>query len=373
MFSELWNNKVNIFKNYISILKYYLPDIAILVFILGLIVIYAYLRSKEFNIKDKILLSTIETQPVGAEGFTTDVIQTKIEKKLVMPVTLFVTPDSQRNLLQIIGDTYLTRFNQPNIQARGFDTRNELQRTYNKCIIPITDEEKKASWDNISTFVDTLPNNKRLYVITWLSKIQIAKGASWLESGMPHTHGTYIIMRPDWFSLSGFKSSTLIHEMTHVIQRQQPDAWSKLYEQWGFIRADELSGLESQLELNRCNPDGMETHWVWNPSGDDKYYWISAVFNSVNPSALTDVSYLAYPISLVQSATNQSFKYTGTTPLKLSSFPVFQSYFNIHNNHYHPNEIGAQYAEYYFTASGDSKYITIPAYAEFAKWFNSII
>jgi hypothetical protein len=181
-------------------------------------------------------------------------------------------------------------------------------------------------------------------------------------------------MRPDWFSQSGFKSSTLIHEITHVIQRQEPDIWSKLYEQWGFIRADELSGLESQLELNRCNPDGMETHWVWrHPTEQDKYYWIAAVFNSVNPSSLTDVSYMAYPISHVQSSTVQSFKYTGTTPLQLSSFPAFQSYFNIHDNHYHPNEIAAQYAEYYFTGSGDSDYVDTPGYATFSKWFSGLI
>jgi len=370
MFTELWNNKTHILKNYIGIAKHYLPDITILVILFSLIVIYAYIRYKGFKLQDDIkhhnftLKNKAPIEPFTVEGFTTN---NTITRK--MPSGLFITPESQKAILQIINTTYLSRFNQPNIQARGFDTRSELIRSYNKCLIPISDSEKQTTWHRLLEFIDTMPNEKRKqYINSWLTKIQIAKGATWLESGMPHTHANCIIMRPDWFT-SQFKSNTFIHELTHVIQRYDSTPWNKLYHTWGFIHASELSGLESYINLNRANPDGMSTEWVWHSAVDDKYYWIAAVYKSVTPNSLVDVNYLAIPV--IKTSRENTFKYTGSTPRQLTTLTEFREYFGIDENHYHPNEIGAQYAEYYFSGSGDKMHENMkkyPGYVTFDAW-----
>jgi hypothetical protein len=374
MFTELWNNKTNILKNYVGLVKTYLPDITIIIILFALIVIYAYIRYKGFNklyalqaLHELETRSTINT----VEGFANNTTAPQ-----TVPPLLFVTPETLKQILQTIHTTYLAHFNQPNIQARGFDTRDEMVRSYNKCLIPITDSEKMNTWRRICEFVDTISDTKqheskqKEYIQAWLPKIQIAKGAPWLESGMPHTHANCIIMRPDWFG-ANFKSNTFIHELTHVIQRDDPTLWNKLYNQWGFIQARELSGLESYLNLNRANPDGMTTNWIWHEPNNNKYYWIAAVYKSVTPSSLTDINYLAIPV--IKTSSETTFKYTGTTPRQISSLTEFHEHFGIDENHYHPNEIAAQYAEYYFSSDGtkSTNMIKYPGYVTFDKWFSS--
>lgn len=372
MFTELWSNKSNILKNYLGILKYYLPDITIIIILFALIVIYGYIRYKGFNfqIKQQIVEPT---NTVEAFTNNTDNLTPEISATNELPQSLFVTPESQKQILQTIHTTYLAHFNQPNIQARGFDTRDEMVRSYNKCLIPITDSEMVNTWRRISDFVNTLHDAKqREYIRTWLSKIHFAKGASWLESGMPHTHANCIIMRPDWFGAS-FKGNTFIHELTHVIQRDDPNPWSELYNQWGFIQASELSGLESYLNLNRTNPDGMTANWIWHETNSSKYYWIAAVYKSITPKSLTDVNYLAVPI--IKTSRENTFKYTGSTPQQLSTLTEFREYFGIDENHYHPNEIAAQYAEYFFSGDGTKKVSmrNYPGYDIYDKWIVQLI
>lgn len=402
VFFELWNNKTNILKNYLGIINRYLPDITILIILFALIIIYAYTRYNGFllhrshnhNHNQNHNLIELSNMNDGfndgfTEGFTegfadhpnTDDI---IPDNITMPTTLFITPESQKHILQTMNNTYLSIFNQPNIQARGFDTRAELIRTYNKCLIPITDNEKKTTWTRICNFIESLRDiRQKKYIYSWLDKIQIAKGATWLESGMPHTHDNCIIMRPDWFG-AHFKSNTFIHELIHVIQRKGINIqWDKLYNEWHFIQATKLSGLESYLNLNRTNPDGISTNWVWQSPVDDKYYWIAAVYKSVTPNTLTDVNYLAIPIT--KTSRENTFKYTGITPKQLSKFSEFLDYFGLImlENHYHPNEIASQFAEYYFSADTNTDTDTntdknihmqkYPGYVIFSKWLDQLL
>lgn len=366
-FTKLWNNKSVIINNYLDLLIRYLPNISILLILFAFIIIYAYMRNKGFKLQQRANIIT--------EGFNVKQnTQITTDTKHKIPVTLYIKVDEQSRLNRIINDTYLSRFNQPNIQARGFDTRDKLIRTYNKCLIPITDSEKKYTWHEISKFVDTqIDAPRKQYINSWLSKIQIAKAAPWLEAGMPHTHDNCIIMRPDWFS-DATQMSTFIHELTHVAQRMNPSLWYELYRKWGFIYASELSGMETYITRNRQNPDGMDNNWVWYSADDNKYYWIGAVYNSVSPKSLMDVSYLAIPLTKTSRA--NTFKYIGSTPMQLSNLTQFQNQFNINENHYHPNEIAAQYSEYFFNAESISDHqmmMKYPGYAIFDSWMGKQI
>lgn len=402
MIGTLWNNKTYIINNYLQLINKYIPDISIIIILCVLTVIYVYMRYKQFNFNhrhntnakihfhnnispthqlcmyDNFKFGNIDISAI--EAFTSDSRDNNNIYTDGVKVNLFISHEQQINLLRIIQNTYLSNFNQPNIQARNFDTINELLRTYNKCLQPITDQEKYLTQQNINVFINDLLPEKQKFIVSWIPKIQIAKGATWLESGMPHTHSTCIIMRPDWFTKTykEFGSTTFIHELTHVIQRNNSDIWPELFSKWGFIHVNRLNltGLDTQLSLNRINPDGMDIYWIWNsPSG--KYYWICAIFNSVNPNSLMDVSYLAFPMERITSNNEYSFKYIGSSPIKLTKLTEFQNYFGINENHYHPNEISAQYAEYYFVSlknENNIKNIMLkPGYMIFSQWMSNII
>lgn len=384
MITHLWNNRTNIINNYLQIIKNYLPDISILILLFTFIVIYAYLRYTGFKLKTKIeslsntpnVLSTLswDSNPMSMdstvlETFTSVNVDGTLGVSSTESITqLYITIEGQQILTDIIKNTYLSKFNQPNIQARGFDTMAEMVRSYNKALIPITDKEKYNTSLKINKYIDLLNNNHKKYIKSCLPKIQICKGAKWLEAGMPHTHDNCIIMRPDWFD-SQFMESTFIHELIHVIQRKYPSKWNELYNAWGFMQATELTGLESYLNINRINPDGMDINWIWYSVNENKYYWIGAVYKSISPSSLMDINYLAIPIIKVSS--ENTFKYIGTTPNKLNMFHEFKNYFGIDQNHYHPNEIAAQFAEYYF--SNNNNNITHPGYKVFDKWMTNFI
>lgn len=376
IFTKLWNNKTLIINNYLDIISSCLPNLITILIIFGLIVIYAYMRNKGFKLHQSTIIITegfSNTQQKNINQNKTDSTTQKQNIKPQPPATLFLTVEEQRRIKHIINDTYLSQFNQPNIQARGFDTREELTRTYNKCLIPITEREKEYIWNKICKFIDVIIDDKRKqYINSWLPKIQIAKGAPWLEAGMPHTHDNCIIMRPDWFS-DAIQMTTFIHELTHVTQRINPSPWHDLYFKWGFVYATELSGMESYLTRYRVNPDGMDNNWVWHTNNDNKYYWIGALYNSVTPKSLTDVSYVAIP--LTKTGSGNTFKYIGTTPVQISKLKQYQSYFNINENHYHPNEIAAQYAEYFFNTErvSDRYMMKYPGYALFDAWMSEHI
>jgi hypothetical protein len=107
----------------------------------------------------------------------------------------------------------------------------------------------------------------------------ICEGVDWtfilvndqLESGMPHTIGSAIVL-PRWllrrllFETETIKTKqdayeTLIHERIHVLQKTYPDKFTKLYEAWGWTKVPKhgvidatIDKLENQLPT-RLNPD----------------------------------------------------------------------------------------------------------------------
>jgi hypothetical protein len=267
--------------------------------------------------------------------------------------------------------SYLNKFNQTNIQARGFDTRAELERTYRHLIIPIPNHKQEATSSTLSKTLQTKLTPDKLEIIKpWIARASIAQGAKWLEAGMPHTHDNTMIMNAGWFDR--ISCETYIHELIHIIQRHRPELFTMLYTSpaWNYkyVGLDNLIGLDTPLQLARMNPDATDFGWIWTEPITSKHYWINAIFTSSTPSALTDVKYLAY--HLIQQPGNK-FRYIGTQPTELKELSSFVNSFGIGYNHYHPNEIASQYAEYYFCQC-PQELTNKPAYCEFASWINKL-
>jgi hypothetical protein len=427
MFTELWQNKGRIFKNYTSILYTNRVGLSVIATLLGLIIIYAYMRYQEFNLHWQLLgptdsglpftfrgtgVPTVPSSPnysytpkgcdngtnvvalgctinrhptvhdgqckgivddngeILDEGFEVnpgDNNQIKFNLSFIIPGSA-----ESKTLYSVVLQYYLSGFNQPNIQARGFDTKAELDRTYKTMIIPITKAEESMITYKLSSILDQIPGTKLAKVSSWISRASIAKGAKWLESGMPHTHGNTMIMNANWFTNT--LGSTYFHELFHIIQRNNPDRFENLYIQnWDFKKvaggAKSILGLETQLSLARMNPDANDFCWIWLDNTTGKYYWINAIFIESAPKSLLAVQYLAYPV--IRQQDGRTFRYLGSQAIKLNSLTPFVNMFGIGYNHYHPNEIASQYAEYYFVA--DSSQIpqeikNKPAYRAFSSW-----
>ena len=365
MFIQLWENKYNIARNFASLIFKNVYFYIILVLFI-LVIIYGWITYRQYVMNN---ITNKNEQP-ATEIFTSDELPPSFREAFVVPhpAPIFIQPaSSPQLLLPYIKKVYLPKFNQINIQARGFDTLAELERTYNKMVDPITDTEQQYISAELKGIYNKYTSLYPAKIIAFINQIKLAKGAKWLEKGMPHTHDDVIIMNAKWFTV--FNASTFIHELFHIIQRKAPELFVKLYTDWGFIATNNISGLNNEFIMSRLNPDGLDLNWIWHCEPENTYYWISAVYNSSAPTDLSDISIKAYPVvKLGDGRGNISFKYIGKTTVPVADLQVFKTHFGISPNHYNPNEICSQYAEDIF-AGNDNKY---PAFEIMRNWMANI-
>jgi hypothetical protein len=274
-------------------------------------------------------------------------------------------------------------------KVREFQTRDSCLEKYNTgSLLPITPTEIEAFDKLLCEMSSIVANTPLQYLLDMLLRgdVKIAKGNIWLEGGMPHTHYDTIIMPHDMFrKLTQYKYGrptdnfairefglTLIHELVHIEQRIEPEKYEHLYENWGFQLPTAVNGMEHPLYMNRINPDGLENKWIWQPSNlknINKWYWIGAIHkdNAVN---LKNVEYIAHSVQYSQGiATLNNI----TRRILLEDFKPFINYFGITNNHYHPNEISAEYMSIYYIELLDGKMTSIhekDGYQTFVKTLN---
>lgn len=297
-----------------------------------------------------------------------------------------------KNTFQLFeNNQYIDKMNTINLKARQFNSKAELTLKYMQSILPISKKERKKTYQLVENMLARFEESEINSVIPNFLKetlqiSNIAKSSSWLEGGMPHTHDKTIILPESWFSdvssyFKGtnnkmvFNGSTLMHELVHIHQRINPDLYNNIYREWGFIKVDFMDNMSHILELNRNNPDGMQDNWIWvDRSQRDqlKYYWIGALFKESHP-AINQVNYYAYQMNKIENTYENDIKIVRLSenpPIPLSEFNSFNNYFGITNNHYHPNEIAAQYIEeLYGEVLTNNIHIDYPAYSVFKlKW-----
>ena len=227
----------------------------------------------------------------------------------------FKNADSAQKLITI-NLPYIRNMNQPNIVARGCETKDELLTKYQNAFNDIDEIERESILKFILDLLDNIKKrnqNYYKYMCYWVNNIAIAKAQPWLEAGMPHTLDNTIIMDIDWFKSP--RASTFIHEITHVHQRIIPFEYDDLFADLGYQEykkgIETIKGMDNVLVLNRNNPDGLSYNWVWvenlqtatdtttnaHTTKPINYWWIGAVFSSITPSSLTSVSNIALSLT----------------------------------------------------------------------------
>jgi hypothetical protein len=197
---------------------------------------------------------------------------------------------------------------------------------------------------------------------------------------MPHTHHNIIILPSNWFyeiantttntnnnKLSS-NGGTLWHEIVHILQRWYPAKFNDLYNRWNFVKVKYLDNFKDIIARNRKNPDGLDIMWIWKYPLKRLAYWFGALFKTTNPSSLTDVDYLVYEVYKINKV---SYKIKETPPKLISSCEDHYKYFNLTVNHYHPNEIVAEYMSIWFKSICKLREApTCEAFNIFVKWLD---
>lgn len=368
MLQELFNNRNEILKNYLDIIYRNRKWIFMIFVVILLCLVYAFLCVKEYQ-QTEIVKQSREVIK-NLEGFTNlnrennssaninNMETNKVaETSDVLKFITSMKPENRiekkylDNLLQLINKEYLSKMNSVNIAARGFNSIEEISSKYNKTLLSsINLEEITMIQDFIKKNTDKYisESKKNVWFDNIIRKSVITKGESWLEMGMPHTHDNVIIFGSGWFNNPSWK--TFVHECVHTDQRVGigMTSYKKLYSMWGFEYYDitKIKGMEGIIIRNRHNPDAIDCNWVWNCPIDDNTYWIGAVFDSITPESLGDVSYIG--IKLEKDSNGSNLYYNGSDMRHLYNWKVFNDYFIINSNEYHPNEIVAEYMSIYF-------------------------
>ena len=341
----------------------------ILFFVVSIVLYIAskYLRLKKERAKENIEAFQIESK-------------LSISEKLNKYHNLVINYKNATSVIKILLEEcqeYIKNMNQPNLLARGATSQAELTNNYNQSLVDISEDERLQVDKFILELLDKIRSRNESYykyVKSWLGKISLAKGKQSLEAGMPHTLGNIIIMDSDWFQNP--RASTLLHELTHVHQRQVPFEFKDLYLQLGYISADvaRIRGMESVLKLNRNNPDGLSPNWLWHSTTDNTYWWIGALFTTATPDSLTDVNYVALKI---EKDSDGMFYYLKQQPTPLNSLISFNTYFGENVNNYHPNEMSAKFSEWFLEdiigAINNEKYDKYTGFRTYKTYFTNLI
>ena len=313
----------------------------------------------------------------------------KTKKKYDFKINFF-KPSNTFQLFE--NNQYIDKMNGINLKARQFNSKAELTLKYMQSLLPISKKEKKKTYQLVENMLMRMEKSKVKSILpNFLREIlkisHIAKSEQWLEGGMPHTHEKTVILPESWFKeissyFKGldnkivFNGSTLMHELLHIHQRIKPELYENIYRDWGFIKVDFMDNMSHILQLNRNNPDGMNDKWVWvdrSQKGQLKYYWIGALYKNGSSPVITRVNYYAYQMNKVENTHEKDIKIVRLSenpPIMLSEFQSFNDYFDITNNHYHPNEIVAEYLEEFYgeVLSNESNFNS-PGYQIFKmKW-----
>jgi len=319
------------------------------------------------------LKQTISYEQIEAfETEETLSISQKLLKYHNITIKYLDTEQAKNLIIKIKNGEYINGMNQANLSARGCVSIDDLYNKYLNGFENITDDEKAK----VEKFIYKLLNEIKAktgtnagakadenagtkyynYVVKWLQTVSFAKAKSWLESGMPHTLETTIVMDAGWFSKP--RKITLLHEMAHVHQRQSSFDFEDLYSALGYLyNPVDIRGMNAIYPLNRNNPDGTSKYWLWHlpnkkdtkdtkdtKDANNTYWWMGAIFKSVEPSSLTDVNLLALQL---EHSDDGTFYYLKQNPTALNNLKEFANFFGDNPNNYHPNEMSAKFAEWY--------------------------
>jgi hypothetical protein len=274
----------------------------------------------------------------------------------------------------ITSGDYFKLFKELDFQTRDCPpVTSYCKKKYSSLSSSLTPLEQSQFTIFYTDIIESIPTQHRKHFLRPVIKIAKTHG---IENKFPHTHHDIIFLDQKFFqkilkynkgNIKDYVSeaSTIIHEITHLLQRDQPQIYDDLYNSWKFQSISyqylNCNFPHHIIQRIRLNPDELPHYrfWVWN----SKVLPI-VLYESSKAKSINDVVYIGMrwdkPHDKIRAETDY-----------LDRFTDYQDYFGITNNHYHPLEIHAEYQAVKFIEFLDG-FITLqsPAYLEYKKYLN---
>lgn len=245
-----------------------------------------------------------------------------------------VTFLSKNETKELFDNNYFQHFNKKNILARNIT--KPLRVHYHDNCLDFTKEE-------INNINQIIRNLRRLNNHRFFDKWKFGLVTNKIELGLPHTHYDTIILSKDLVNDLNidYGSSLFIHEKTHILQRQYPDIFEKLYSKWGFIKVNQIKNFDQLKKISRVNPDGLDVKWIF--CYKNTYILPLAIFRG---NKLTE----CINVGIYLEKDNGNYivpkNYLKKPLTDCQEYMIF--FKNINSNNYHPNELSAEFMSNYW-------------------------
>jgi hypothetical protein len=265
------------------------------------------------------------------------------------------------------GDTYYADMSLLEIRARmrsalpGMslaDARLAVRDYDAAAALAFTDDERTAIAGVIERMQPLLATRAPLYARTPWSFIKLDDRA---EGGMPHTRGPHIVLPKA--AVAGYVQmhremseagklavtprgrSLLLHEQTHVLERQDPARFEPLFTQvFGFARMTPAPA-NAWLSAHRCiNPDGPEVAWAFPLEKIGGSGWLMPDVNMPDkPVPGMPDDFESVGVEVARAGGGWQVVERNGLPVRhdLDQVPGYHAHFPFADEDFHPNEIAA--------------------------------
>jgi hypothetical protein len=232
--------------------------------------------------------------------------------------------------------------------------REQVRQAYGAEVEEFTADERTALRDAVTELQPALRTKAPLYARTPWSFIKVSAK---IEGGLPHTRGGYIVLsdglltdivrqhsRSPLTAPVGLRN-LLVHEQTHVLQRQHTELFTDLYTQSFGFRHVVLGPMPQWLlERSIVNLDAPDADWVF-PIGDGAArHWIIPYLvlrNLDHPRMPDDFDVVALDVDEGVDAWAFADRNMPAAFSELDSLTAYMRAFPDQNELFHPNEISA--------------------------------
>jgi hypothetical protein len=280
-------------------------------------------------------------------------------------------PDIEEIKNKIASESYFQFFKEVDAKSRGLQfTFEDFQNKYKSSVMDFDEKEKTGIKAFYKDIVEIIPEKYRSNLL--LPELKLAK-VTGIENSYPHTHEDIVIFDKSYYSnfknyntlqdskLNGL-AKTLIHEIVHVKQRENPTQYDDLYRKWGF-QSVSIQYLKENIPKHvfnriRLNPDELPYYrfWVWKNT-----VMPLVIYSTLDVTQIDQVLYIG-----IDWNNKEKKKY-------INEWDDYINYFGIPNNNYHPIEILAEYQSMYFMeliGERSATAINPEGYKLYKKYFN---
>jgi len=231
--------------------------------------------------------------------------------------------------------------------------REQARAAYAEATLEFTPDERAALREAIEGLQPLLVERAPIYARTPWSFIKLGSA---IEGGRPHTRGNTIVLSEvvmAWVLKMKAQApltkpsliwNLLIHEQTHVIQRQHPELFSALYSSvFGFQHATLEATPTWISSLRVINPDAPDVEWIFSSDQGAATQWL------LPDLLINDRAHPQMPMGfqiVALGVKNQGDRWaylnpSSGNPQLLYGIDAYIQRFPIHDELFHPNEIAA--------------------------------